>query len=208
MHINSHYLLGMIVAIISYYYFQYTFLITLLIIAGAVAQDGDFLLSKWAPFNNHRRLFTHSVWPTIIILLIGLITMTSWIIFISISVFTHIFVDMLDWGVNFWYNGKLIGPAVLLPEKDTSHLDLPSMGYYYRKFFFTNTYMHSKWFLLTDFVLLILTVFLMVVTQFPWIFLIMGYVLAWGYHLYSYISEKRKNIELMNSEIKDNKVYL
>jgi len=198
----------MIVGIISYYYFQFPLLITLLIIAGAVAQDGDFLLSKWAPLNNHRRLFTHSFWPTIIILLIGLITAIPWIILISISVFTHIFVDLLDWGVNFWYNGKLIGPAILLPEKDTDHLDLPSMGYHYRKFFFTSTYLRSKLFLFMDLGLLILTVVLLVVTQFPWPFLILGYVVAWIYHLYSYNSEKRKNNALMNNHIEDKKVSL
>ncbi len=208
MHINSHYLLGMIVGITAYYYFQYPFIIILLIVGAAVAQDGDFLLSKWAPLNNHRRLFTHSIWPTVLLFLIGILMNVSWIIFATISVFTHVLVDMLDWGLNLWYNGKLIGIAILLPQKDTNQLDLPSMGYYYRKFFFTDTYMSSKGFLLADLGLLLLTIVLMVITQFPWVFLMLGYIIAWAYHLHAYISEKRKNFELLKNRIEDKKKYL
>ena len=208
MHVNSHYLLGMIVAIAAYSLYQYPLFITTLIIAAAVAQDFDFLLSKWAPSNNHRRLFTHSIFPTIIALIIALISNLSWIFFIALSIFTHVLVDMLDWGLNLFYNGTIIGLAALLPEKDSSHLDFPSMGYYYRKFFFTSRYMTSKWFLIADLILLLLTLMLMIFTQFPWPFLLIGYIVAWSYHLYSYSSEKKKNEALKALNLEEKNKYL
>ena len=116
MQVNSHFALGMIVGLISYHFFKFPLMITLIIIGAAAIQDLDFLFSKYAKNNNHRYFFTHSIWPTVIVVSIGLILGEAWIIITGISIFTHIFVDMMDWGLNLFYNGKIIGLGLLNPE--------------------------------------------------------------------------------------------
>lgn len=208
MQVNSHFALGMIVGLISYHFFKFPLMITLIIIGAAAIQDLDFLFSKYAKNNNHRYFFTHSIWPTVIVVSIGLILGEAWIIITGISIFTHIFVDMMDWGLNLFYNGKIIGLGLLNPELKGKTIDYEAEGIYYKQFYFTKKYFSSKLFVSMDLAFLITCIVLIIVTQFPWPFLMIAYVITWAYHLNRYFQQKKENERYKNEGIEDNKNYL
>ena len=68
--------------------------------------DLDVFFSKFAKDNNHRLLITHSIIPSVIMLLIGFIFNWEVLIISGISYFSHIIIDTIDWGTNLLYFQK------------------------------------------------------------------------------------------------------
>jgi hypothetical protein len=94
------------------------------IVAG-VAVDGDFILLRFARHKNHRFLPTHSMLVPVAFILLSIcffilgqhasLVWTSWIC--AVNVLVHEAVDSLDWGLNFFANGRLVGKKILLGGK-------------------------------------------------------------------------------------------
>ncbi len=94
------------------------------VIAG-IAVDGDFILLRFTRYKNHRLLPTHSMLVPVVFILLSMCVFflapsssfvwTLWIC--AINVLVHDGVDSLDWGLNFYANGKLVGKKILLGGK-------------------------------------------------------------------------------------------
>ena len=106
MHINSHFGIGIIFASILNYFYAFNLFEFSLIVVSSFICDFDVFLSKFAKDHNHRMLITHSIIPSVIIIIIGLIL--NWLVLtlIGITYFIHIVIDTFDWGTNFFYIQK------------------------------------------------------------------------------------------------------
>jgi len=71
MHINSHFSIGVILASILNYYFNFNLINFSIIILFSFICDFDVLFSKYAKDYNHRLLISHSIIPSIIIIFLG-----------------------------------------------------------------------------------------------------------------------------------------
>ena len=85
MHINSHFALGVIFASFLNYYFNFNIIEFSIIVFFSFFCDFDVFISKFAKDNNHRMLITHSIIPSLIILLLGFIF--NWIVIVKIDNF-------------------------------------------------------------------------------------------------------------------------
>jgi len=112
-HANTHVAIGVIVTGIFSIFIPLNALTFFLAVCGAFAQDCDFILSKYAPEENHRRLLTHTIWPGLAAMAIGGIAEIPWIIIAGINSLVHIFFDCLDWGTTIIGGKQLRGPRLL-----------------------------------------------------------------------------------------------
>ena len=108
--------------------------------------DLDFLLSKFAKNNNHRRLITHSLIPYICLLLIGIFF--PLFLILGICGVVHILTDTLDWGTALFapfYSEPLGGT---LPKPPEEIINIPD--YTKRQCWFAKTYYASSVMLLLE----------------------------------------------------------
>ena len=95
MHVNVHCAVGIILSLI---FIDYLTLFQLYLIIGVIVLiDFDFIFSNFAKDHNHRRLFTHSFIPYLILLPLGLIFIEF--LWVGIAGLFHLLFDMLDWGI-------------------------------------------------------------------------------------------------------------
>ena len=73
MHINSHFAVGITITSILHYFFQFTLLEFYLIVFFSFICDFDVFFSKYAINHNHRMLISHSIIPSIVIIVIGIL---------------------------------------------------------------------------------------------------------------------------------------
>jgi hypothetical protein len=144
---NTHVAFGVIITallslILSLSWFEF-----LLALWGAFAQDFDFLLSKYAKDENHRLLFTHSIWPGVTAIGVGLLLATPWVIAAGINSLFHVFIDSIDWGVTLLGQQKLTGPKILLRGKNLTLEDIkaryPNFRCYFTIQWFRNPLMQA-----------------------------------------------------------------
>ncbi len=102
--------------------------------------DFDFLFSKFAKDRNHRRLITHSLFPYIALLIIGIFF--PLILILGICGLVHVITDSIDWGTALFtplYRAPIGG---ILPKPPKEIVEIPN--YRKRQCWFTKTYYESK----------------------------------------------------------------
>ncbi|TFG06053.1 MAG: hypothetical protein EU539_08685 [Promethearchaeota archaeon] len=175
MHINSHFAIGVIIASISHHYFNFNLIEFLLIVISSFICDLDVFFSKRAKDNNHRNLFTHSIIPSIVIIVIGLIINWPALIFSGVAYFVHVFADIFDWGTNlFYFPKKTIGPRLFLSKEEEENLEEHLAQFKSPASFFDFKYYTNKIALsieLSLFILMMISIVLLAFIYF-WIFLI------------------------------------
>ncbi|MHA1264334.1 MAG: hypothetical protein ACTSRS_03785 [Candidatus Helarchaeota archaeon] len=102
--------------------------------------DFDFLFSKYAKDNNHRRLITHSLFPYLALLPLGLFYQVLFIL--GLCGIIHILTDTVDWGTS------LFSPIIkeplggILPTPPKEVVEIPN--YKKRQCWFTKVYYASS----------------------------------------------------------------
>lgn len=174
MHINSHFAVGVILASIFTYYFKLTLFEYLLIIITSFLCDFDVFFSKYARDHNHRNLITHSIIPSLIIILLGVSFNWFALIISGMTYFLHVFIDTFDWGTNFFYfPHKTIGFRLLISKEEEDNLESYLSEYKVKASFFDFKYYNSNFLLFSEiiiFVLMISSVFLFTIEYFFVIF--------------------------------------
>jgi hypothetical protein len=184
MHINNHFAIGYIFASILNYFFNFTLLEFSVIILFSFICDFDVFFSKFARDNNHRLLITHSIIPSIIVLLIGLIL--NWIILIisAISYSIHIIIDTFDWGTNlFYFQKRQIGFKLLISREEFENLPKYISEYKNPASFFDAKYYNNKVCLIIEIVLFILMIVLGILFAFQFILITLVYFPFLCFHL-------------------------
>ncbi|MFX1586959.1 MAG: hypothetical protein ACFFC1_02285, partial [Promethearchaeota archaeon] len=68
-------------------------------------------------------LISHSIIPSILIILLGIIFNWLALIFSGVAYFIHIIIDTLDWGTNFFYfSKKQIGFKFLITKEEFDNI--------------------------------------------------------------------------------------
>ena len=194
MHINVHFGIGLIIASVTHYFIQLNFFTFSFIVLCGFISDFDIILKKLAKDHNHRALFTHSIYPSLIIIIIGIISNEIWVLMGGIAYFCHIIIDLLDWGTCFFYNNKMIGLRLLLtPEErvDLSHVINDKEN---RQFFFVQRYYSSKLMIFLEIIIgisMLIALFAFAINY--WYFLF-GYIFFFAFHFSEYIELRNRKL--------------
>ncbi len=186
MHVTFHYALGVVIAGIASQFFFLTPIYFGIIVLAACLPDIDILFKKYAPDNNHRQLFTHSLYPGIIISAFGIIFGEKVIILFGIAYISHIFIDLFDWGTNFLFTGKTYGPRLLLKKSEHDSVMNLLKNEKIPKWFFVRRYYSARYILLLEIAgLLSMSVILVFMARKYWYFSF-GYLFALSFHTREY----------------------
>jgi len=192
MHINSHFAVGVIIASFLNYFLKFNVIEFFLIVFFSFLCDFDVFFSKFAKDNNHRLLITHSIIPSFVIIFIGYLF--SWIILIicGFVYFTHIFIDTLDWGTNFFYfQHKQVGLKLLIPKEEFENLPLYLSKYKNPASYFDNKYYSSKLFLTIEVLLFIFMWIFILIFALDYILITLIYFPGLFFHLSRHIHLKK-----------------
>lgn len=100
MYPSAHFSSGIVVVAILRFLNVIPLTIVPSILLGVVLPDFDFILNRWVPNNNHRRLITHTPVLWIGISLIDYFLLhTGFIFWISLAALFHLVLDLFDWGI-------------------------------------------------------------------------------------------------------------
>ncbi|MHA1411669.1 MAG: hypothetical protein ACTSUX_09955 [Promethearchaeota archaeon] len=184
MHINSHFAVGMIFASILNYFYNFSIFEFMLIVIFSFICDFDVFLSKYAKNGNHRMLISHSVLPSILIIIVGIIFSFQVLVFGGIAYAIHIIIDSLDWGTNFFYfNKKPVGPKLLISKEELRNLDSCLSKYKVKASFFDEKYYKNKICLIVELLLFILMMIFVLIFALQYAFFIIIYFLGLYFHL-------------------------
>ena len=155
-----------------------------MIVLASVISDFDVFFSKYAKDHNHRNLITHSVFPSIIIFVLGIIFYWPALIISGFSYFIHVFVDLFDWGTNFLYfPKKTFGPRLFMSKEEEDKLSLYLAQYKNPASFFDFKYYNDKVALTIEALLFILMMIFIIVFAFEYILIVIIYFLGLYFHL-------------------------
>ena len=192
MHINSHFATGVIFASILNYFFNFSLFEYFLILALSFICDFDIFFSQFAKNHNHRMLISHSIIPSLFIIVLGVIINWPALYFSGITYSIHIVIDTFDWGTNFFYfQKKQVGLKLLISKEEFN--DLPKYLTEYKKpeSFFDEKYYSNKICLGIEVIIFILMVIFTIIFAFQYIFFILIYFIFLSFHLYRHFLLKR-----------------
>lgn len=150
--------------------------------------DFDFLFSRLAKNENHRRLITHSLLPYVVLSAFGFIYPLFFIL--SLCGIVHLFIDVIDWGTALlapFYKDPIGG---ILPHVPTNLLS--ESNFKQRQCWFTTTYFNSWVIRIIEVFFLVLTIIVILILNAQYIWLMGFYVLFLAFHLSYYIRCRRK----------------
>jgi len=183
-HINCHYAIGVILASIACSFFYLNTIEFWLIVIFSTVCDLDIFLKKFALDRNHRNLISHSIIPSLIIIIIGTFTLWIALIISGISYLLHIIIDTLDWGTNFFYfNHKNIGFRFLISKEDLRNLEKILTEYKNPTSFFDFKYYKNKIIQTIEILLFILMVISIINFAYNYLYIIIFYFLGLLFHI-------------------------
>ena len=198
MHINVHFGMGIIIASLTNYFIPLNIFTFSFIVLCSFILDFDIIFKKHAKDQNHRMLISHSIYPSLIIIIIGIIIgiifNEIWVLMGGIAYFCHILIDLIDWGTNFFYNKKMFGLRILLtPEEriDLSHVINDKEN---RQFFFVQRYYSSKLMIFLEIIIGISMFIALFVFSINYWYFLFGYIFFFAFHFSEYIELKNRKM--------------
>ena len=150
----------------------------------AFLSDFDVFFSRYAKDHNHRNLITHSIIPSVIIIVLGLIFGWPALIVSGFAYFMHVVVDMFDWGTNlFYFSKKTYGPRLFMSKEEEENLSKILTQYKNGASFFDFKYYNNKIALIIEALLFILMMVFIIVLAFEYILIFFLYFLGLFFHL-------------------------
>jgi hypothetical protein len=146
MHINVHIAIGIITTSILHYFFNFNFIEYSIVLFLSFVCDFDIFLAKLAKNQNHRLYITHSLIPSTILIVIGIIIMIYFnnnvILLGGLSYMLHIIIDTFDWGTNlFYFPKRQNGFKFLMSLEETENLP-----YYLSKYKNPSSFFDTKYY--------------------------------------------------------------
>ena len=156
----------------------------MLIVIFSFICDFDVFFSKYAKDHNHRMLITHSVIPSIIMILVGLIFNWLALIFSGVLYFIHILIDTFDWGTNlFFLSKKPVGAKMLISKEELENLPKYLANYKYNESFFDEKYYTNKVSLVIEIIIFVIMMVSITIFATEYIYIIIFYFLGLYFHL-------------------------
>ncbi len=182
-HINSHFAIGVIITSIAHSFFHFTWLDFLLIVFLSFLNDWDIFFSKYAKDHNHRNLISHSIIPSLCIIVLGFVINWPALIIGGIGYFIHICVDTFDWGTNFFYFPKKTVGLRFLIRKEEKELPKYLAQYKVPESFFDLKYYNNKVTIALEIILFALMMLFLILYALEFIWVIVFYFLGLTFHL-------------------------
>jgi hypothetical protein len=184
MHINSHFAVGTIITSILHHFFNFTLLEFYLIVFFSFICDFDVFFSKYAINHNHRMLISHSIIPSIIIMIFGVIIFWPALIFSGIVYFIHVVLDTFDWGTNFFYfQKKQVGLKLLISREEFENIGEHLNKYKRSESFFDTKYYKNRVCIGIEIALFILMMISIIFFAFKYFLVIIFYFPFLYFHL-------------------------
>jgi hypothetical protein len=192
MHINFHFAIGVIFTSILHFVYSFTLLEFILIVIFSFLCDFDIFFNKFAKDHNHRLLITHSIIPSVIIIIMGYILRLPILVLCGLSYSIHIFIDTFDWGTNFFYfMKKQIGFKFLISKEELENLSKYLANYKIPSSFFDEKYFSNKVCLGLETFVFVLMVVCLILFALNYLFLIPIYFLWLYFHLQRHFTLKK-----------------
>ena len=154
-----------------------------MIIISAFICDLDIFFSKFAKQNNHRNLITHSVIPSVVILVLGFILSWPALIVSGIAYFSHVTIDLFDWGTNFFYfPQKTFGPRFFIRNEE-KNLSEYLKNYKNPQSYFDFKYYNSKLSLFIEALIFLFMFLTAILFSFEFILICFFYFFGLNFHL-------------------------
>jgi len=167
------------------------------IVFSAFIMDFDVFFSKYAKDNNHRMLITHSILPSIVLIIVGLIFVSPVILICGGAYFIHILIDTFDWGTNFLgIHKKPFGLKFLITKEELDNLDDILSKYKIKKSFFDFRYYKNRGILIVEGILFGIMIIGIILFALEFVLFIILYGLFLAFHLSGHLH--LKNIEATN----------
>jgi hypothetical protein len=183
------------------YFFNFNLFDFFLIVLFSFICDFDVFFSKYAKDHNHRLLITHSIIPSVILVILGYVISLPALVLSGFNYFIHITIDTIDWGTNFFYfQKKQIGFKLLISKEEFENLPLYLANYKTPASFFDEKYYKNKFCLIIEILLFIMMVIFVFWLALPYSFLVLIYFIGLYFHLHRHFVLKRiENIEKKNT---------
>jgi hypothetical protein len=192
MHINVHIAVGVIITSFLHYFFNFSLLEFVLIVFFSFICDFDIFFSKYVKDHNHRLLITHSIIPSILIIIIGYIVSWPALIISGFSYFIHIFIDTLDWGTNFiYFQKKQVGLKLLISKEEINNLSEYLAEYKVPASFFDEKYYKNKVCIGVEIIVFVIMMIFVIIFALEYIFMILLYFIFLYFHLQRHFRLKR-----------------
>ncbi|TXT65829.1 MAG: conserved membrane protein of unknown function [Promethearchaeota archaeon] len=192
MQINNHFAIGLILASITHYYFEFTLLEFSMICIFSFLCDFDVIFTKYARDLNHRNLFTHSIIPSIFIIIVGALITWPALTISGVSYFLHIMVDTFDWGTNLFYFGHYnIGLRLLITKEEQENLEIYLDQYKNRASFFDFKRYKNKLWILLSIIIFILMMIVVSIYALEYFYLLIFYFIGLAFHLQRHFHLKK-----------------
>ena len=137
-------------------------------------------------------LISHSIIPSIVVILIGVIFNWAALILCGIGLFTHVIIDTFDWGTNmFYFPKKLIGFKFLITKDEFENLDKYLAQYKQNESFFDFKYYKCKICLTLEGFLFILMILFVGLMATEYIIIAPFYFIGLFFHLSLHFKLKR-----------------
>jgi len=192
MHINSHFAVGVIISSVLNYFFKFNLIEFLLIVFFSFICDFDVFFSKYAVNHNHRMLISHSIIPSLMVMIIGFLLLWLALIISGLVYFVHIIIDTFDWGTNFFYfQKKQIGLKLLISKEEFNNISEYLSKYKKPESFFDAKYYKNKILITIEVILFILMITFILLFAFQYILIILIYFPLIYFHLQRHYYLKR-----------------
>ncbi|MBD3253878.1 MAG: hypothetical protein GF383_02240 [Candidatus Lokiarchaeota archaeon] len=199
-HINSHFAIGVIIASLFNPLFNFDLLEFLLIVFASFLNDFDVFFSKYAKDHNHRNLITHSIIPSIVLIILGIVFYWPALFISGFAYFIHIVVDTFDWGTNFFYFPQRTFGLRLLIKNEEENLSEHLSQYNNPESFFDFKYYNNKISLAVEVILFVVMIITIIFFALEFMFIIFFYFLGLYFHLARHFRLKKIEKEKENQE--------
>ena len=191
-HINVHFGIGVIIASIFHHIFYFSFLEFTIIVIFSFIMDFDIFFSKYARDHNHRMLITHSIIPSIILLIVGLIFLSPFLLVCALAYFIHALIDTFDWGTNFLgFHKKPWGAKLLITKEELENLDKHLSNFKVKKSFFDFKYYSNKVILFIEISVAFFMLLFIILFALEYIIITLLYIPFLLFHLLGFLHLKR-----------------
>ncbi len=137
-------------------------------------------------------LITHSIIPSVIIIILGFLFYWPALILSGLNYTIHIIIDTFDWGTNiFYWQKKQVGYKLLISKEEFNNISKYLSQYKESQSFFDEKYYGCSACLIIETLVFILMILFITLFAFEYFLVVIIYFIFLGFHLYRHFSLKK-----------------
>ncbi|MFX1273942.1 MAG: hypothetical protein ACFFBP_12310 [Promethearchaeota archaeon] len=157
------------------------------IVVCAFVADFDIIFLKFTKEDNHRMFFSHSIFPSLILFVSGILFNSYFLNICGVACLSHVFIDTIDWGTNvFFFKRKIIGFKFLITKEEFDNIESYLVKYKVARSFFDFRYYQSKLMMTLEIGFFLAMMVFMISFSLVFILMIMLYFIGFVLHLFTH----------------------